>query len=167
MVWCMGVSRTGRQISRSACCCLPLVCLSAVTVTVCLGVSLLCFLIITSFPTLLPSLSSCHHLCLVVWITVKPEKEKQVTEPTCLIVTALRDTDQPRFLMMTILCLYVALLSPGEAQSAAALFAEEQSSYNEPLHKDLLHVNTCCKKLNPVMPLLLCHCEHCTVRWRE
>lgn len=107
------------------------------------------FLIITSFPTLLPSLSSCHHLCLAVWITVKPEKGKEVTEPTCLIVTTLRGTNQPRFLTMMILCLYVALLSPGEAQSAAALFAEGQLSYNEPLHKDLLHVNTCCKNLNP------------------
>lgn len=165
MVWCMGVSRTGRQISRSACRCLPLVCLSAVTVTVCLRVSLLCFLIITSFPTLLPSLSSCHHLCLAVWITVKPEKGKEVTEPTCVIITALRGTNQPRFLMMTILCLCIALLSPGEAQSAAALFAEGQSSYNEPLHKDLLHVNTRCKKLN--LPPLLCHCERCAVQWRE
>lgn len=167
MVWCMGVSRTGQQISRSACRCLPLVCLSAVTVTVCLRVPLLCFLIITSFPTLLPSLSSCHHLCLAVWITVKPEKGKEVTEPTCLIITALHGANRPRFLMMTILCLYVALLSPGEAPSAAALFAEGQSSYIEPLHKDLLHVNTCCKKLNPVMPPLLYHCERCAVQWCE
>lgn len=120
-----------------------------------------------TFPTLLPLLSSCHHLCLAVWITIKPEKGKEVTEPTCLIVAALRGTNQPRFLMMTILCLYVALLSPGEAQSAAALFTEGQSSYNEPFRKDLLHVNTCCKKPNPVMLLLLCHCEHRAVRWRE
>lgn len=145
MVWCMGVSRTGQQISRSACRCLPLVCLSAVTVTVCLRVFLPCFLIISSFPTLLPSLSSCHHLCLAVWIPGKQEKGKEVTEPTCLIVTTLRGTNQPRFLAMTIPCLYVALLSPEEAQSAAALFAEGQSSCKEPLHKDQLHVNTCCK----------------------
>lgn len=167
VVSCMGVSRTGRQISRSACRCLPLVCLSAVTVTVCLRVSLLCFLIISSFPTLLPSLSSCHHLCLAVWITIKPEKGKEVTEPTCLIVTALRGPNQPQFLTIMILCLYVALLSPGEAWGAAALFGEGQSSYNEPLHKDLLHVNTCCKNRNPIMPLLLCHYEYCALRWHE
>lgn len=131
MVWCLGVSRTGRQISRSACRCLPLVCLSAVTVTVCLRVSLLCFLIITSFPTLLPSLSSCRHLCLAVWITVKPGKGREVLEPTCLIVTALRGANQPPCRTMTIPCLYVALLSPGEAKSAAALFAEGQSSLTQ------------------------------------
>lgn len=71
---------------------------------------------------------------------------------------------------MTIPSLSVALLSPGGAQRAAALFAEGQLCYNEPSHKDLLHVCTRCKTLNPVMPLLLgcCHregCERCAVRW--
>lgn len=143
MVWCVGVSGTGQQISRSACRCLPLVCLSAVTVTVCLRVFLPCFLIISSFPTPLPSLSSCHHSCLALWIPGKQEKGREVREPTCLMmVTSLRGTNQPPFLAMTIPCLHVALLGPGEAPGAAALFAEGQSSCKEPLHKEQLHVNT-------------------------
>lgn len=84
----MGFSRTGQQISRSACRCLPLVCLSAVTVTVCLRVFLPCFLIISSFPALLPSLSSCHHLCLALWIPGKQENGREITEATCLIITS-------------------------------------------------------------------------------
>lgn len=64
-------------------------------------------------------------------------------------------------------CLHTALLSPGEAESAAALFAEGQSSCKKPLHENLLDVNTCCKKLHTIMPPLLGRGGHCAVRWRN
>lgn len=59
------------------------------------------------------------------------------------MVSAFRGTNQPWSLAMPIACLHVALLSPGEARGAAALFAEGQSPCEEPLHKEQLHVNTC------------------------
>jgi len=109
----------------------------------------------------------CRHLCLALWIPVNPEKGKEVTEPTCFTVTARRGADQSRFRTMTMLCLDVALLSPGEARGAAALCAEGQSPCNEPLHEDLLRASARCETLEPITPPLLGRCEDRAVRWGE
>jgi len=68
---------------------------------------------------------------------------------------------------MTMLCLDVALLSPGEARGAAALCAEGQSPCNEPLHEDLLRASARCETLEPITPPLLGRCEDRAVRWGE